>query len=872
MKKQFFRVKQLADQTFLKAEKSDIFNHGELHIADQKVEYLRAALSAITKKIAPNGVLADVEKLMKKNADYQLGATFLEESRQSRECPLFQNVLKECGSMEQQLARDYAEHEKKIEELVYTPLESVMENDFPNILKHKHNLRKYCLDKDSASNRYQSTGKENVREDMEEADTKVEQTRDALATDMFSVLARENEISQYILQFLKLQRSYHEGALKSLQNLIPELEKKIGDSPVRRVFGTSLHEHLRITGKRIAYPLEICVTALREYAMSEEGLFRVAAGASKVKRLRASIDSGCFSVLVPEYRDAHVLASLLKLYLRELPEPLLTYHLHKEWIEAIQVPENERLNLVKDTIDKLPRENRDNLSFLFQFLSKLTKHPENKMSASNIAIVLSPNLLWDKRESYNMDIGNCVTINMLVELFIKESDVLFPEDTTSYVNLPPEIFLDEDLSYYRGSHATAEQTAGSPRPNLRKKKSAPVPPSIGRPLEVSNSVGRQQEVSNSVGRMQEVSISMGRKQEVPPCEGNDDNGAVKVSPLPEAKVRTAVPRTGEMPRKVISTNENAHHTQKQPSHKLDRATMTEDLKAHQQRVPPKPTERTFTTSIVHKVNHHQQQSNTANHQQQQSNTGNQRQQQSNTGSSPVAHHHQQQSNTANHHQQQSNTAHPQSVISDNKKETDSESVSLMVEEGQLRRKDLGIKPEIPARPSTLSGKPQMEADRVFRRTQCSVYNVADKQQPSYINIHGKPDLLRPGHDPNIDDKERFLKNGGEATDGDCANDSRHRIQNRTSCEDDDHPPAARDPPTNKMAAKSIENINRPGSNGQPKCDSNANATAGGPKASHARARSDGGMIDLERGGHGTAHFANRNLPKPSQPPPPPPEA
>lgn len=75
---------------------------------------------------------------------------------------------------------------------------------------------------------FKATGKETIKEDMEEADTKVEQSRDALATEMFNILSRENEFAEYILQFLKLQRIYHENALKNLQTLIPQLEKKIG--------------------------------------------------------------------------------------------------------------------------------------------------------------------------------------------------------------------------------------------------------------------------------------------------------------------------------------------------------------------------------------------------------------------------------------------------------------------------------------------------------------------------------------------------------------------------------------------------------------------------------------------------------------------
>lgn len=83
-----------------------------------------------------------------------MGNIFLEESRHQRECHLFQSILKESGIVEQQLARDYADYEIQVEELVFAPLHHVAENELPNILKLKHNLKKYCLDKDSASNRY----------------------------------------------------------------------------------------------------------------------------------------------------------------------------------------------------------------------------------------------------------------------------------------------------------------------------------------------------------------------------------------------------------------------------------------------------------------------------------------------------------------------------------------------------------------------------------------------------------------------------------------------------------------------------------------------------------------------------------------------
>lgn len=791
MKKQFFRVKQLADQTFLKAEKSEIFNHEELQIADQKVEFLRGALSAITKKIAPNGPTIDVEKLLKKTIEYQLGTTFMEESKQCRECPLFQIILRECGQVEQQLARDYADHELKVEELVYAPLQNVLENDFPNILKHKHNLRKYCLDKDSASNRYQASGKETLREDMEEADTKVEQSRDALATEMFSVLGKENEISEYILQLLKVQRSYHESALKNLQALIPQLEKRIGDSPVRRVFGTSLKEHLRITNKRLAYPLEICISALTEYGMSEEGLFRVAASTSKVKRLKASIDSGCFSVLIPEYRDVHILASLLKLYLRELPEPLLTYHLHKDWLDAVQVPEIYRLEVVKEIVAKLPQENQDNLAYLFQFLSKLAKHPENKMTASNIAIVLSPNLLWNKHENLNVNIGNCVTVNILVELLIKESDQLFPDDASKYVSLM-EIFQEEDNSNnFKASNSNLDSSwMDSPKPNQRKKKSAPVPP-ITNSKTVEGSSKLIPASPKNLSKHEDVHISAPQLNSAPSTQVIRTEESFQQVPAsqnslketkPEAAPRSllvkttypsTLPRPNDAHKKVSSTKDGISQT----THKFDRGTMTEGAN----QPTNKAVDQKYTSSIYHKVN--------------------------------------------------------PTVIPDNKFED--------TDEVQIRRAEPSAKPEIPARPSSLR-----------TTAQCSVYNVANKQQPAYINIQGKTDTFQPGHDNKIADKERFLGHKSENRDSNhnSDNDSRTNSENsRNSLEIH----------KNEMV-KSVNSIEKTSDN----CDMN-NANQNIQKSSHTRARSDGGVIDLNRSvGLGTQ---GRNLSKPTQPPPPPPD-
>lgn len=211
----------------------------------------------------------------------------------------------------------------------------------------------------------------------------------------------------------------------------------------------------------------------------------------------------------------------------------------------------------------------------------------------------------------------------------------------------------------------------------------------------------------------------------------------------------------------------------------------------------------------------------------------------------------------------------QSVISDNKN-----TVSKFVEgidESQIRRKDPSVKPEIPARPSSLSMLKSSTEDGLLKRTQCSMYNVANKQQPSFINIQSKNELFQPGHDTQITEKERFLghkpdiaprDNHVGSINANCTIEVRSRSESNAS-----KPPVAQRENTlhvedpNKMV-KSNEQLNS--SSDQLNCDN------GNQKSSHTRARSDGGMIDFDRGSNLSLQAAPRNLNKPTQPPPPPP--
>lgn len=172
-------------------------------------------------------------------------------------------------------------------------------------------------------------------------------------------------------------------------------------------------------------------------------------GSSKVRRMKLSLDAGLFSVPLPrDYRDVHVVASVLKSYLRELPEPLLTYRLYESFMNASRQPtEQARLNSLWESIHLLPDANFQNLRYLIKFLSALTQNQStNKMTPSNLAIVVAPNLLWAADES-TFDMNVATVVNCVVELLIKHADWFFKDDLNFFTTFTKEDLIPDQCEY-----------------------------------------------------------------------------------------------------------------------------------------------------------------------------------------------------------------------------------------------------------------------------------------------------------------------------------------------------------------------------------------------------------------------------------------
>ncbi|KAM6297645.1 rho GTPase-activating protein 44 [Aegotheles albertisi] len=448
MKKQFNRMRQLANQTVGRAEKTEVLSEDLLQV-EKRLELVKQVSHSTHKKLTAclqgqQGV--DADKRSKKLPLTTLAQCLTEGSAVLGEDSLLGKMLRLCGEAEDKLAQELIHFELQVERDVIEPLFVLAEVEIPNIQKQRKHLAKLVLDMDSSRTRWQQSAKSSglasnlqpsgakadaLREEMEEAANRVEICRDQLSADMYNFVAKEVDYANYFQTLIEVQAEFHRKSLALLQNVLPQIKAQQEAWMEKPSFGKPLEEHLAVSGREIAFPVEACVTMLLECGMQEEGLFRVAPSASKLKKLKAALD--CCVVDVQEYSaDPHAIAGALKSYLRELPEPLMTFELYEEWIQASNIPEQEkRLQALWSACEKLPKANYNNIRYLIKFLAKLTEYQDtNKMTPSNVAIVLGPNLLWPQADGNMTEMMTTVSLQIvgIIEPLIQHADWFFPGD------------------------------------------------------------------------------------------------------------------------------------------------------------------------------------------------------------------------------------------------------------------------------------------------------------------------------------------------------------------------------------------------------------------------------------------------------------
>ncbi|CAF97752.1 unnamed protein product [Tetraodon nigroviridis] len=158
-----------------------------------------------------------------------------------------------------------------------------------------------------------------------------------------------------------------------------------------------------------------------------DGLYRVSGNLAIIQKLRYTVDRDeKVSLQDGKWEDIHVITGALKMYFRELPEPLFTYALFHDFVSAIKITDfKHRVQAIRDLVKQLPKPNHDTMQALFKHLRKVIDHgEENRMTTQSVAIVFGPTLLRPEIETFNMAV-HMVYQNQIVELILHEYESIF---------------------------------------------------------------------------------------------------------------------------------------------------------------------------------------------------------------------------------------------------------------------------------------------------------------------------------------------------------------------------------------------------------------------------------------------------------------
>ncbi|KAI5613383.1 rho GTPase-activating protein 25 isoform X1, partial [Silurus asotus] len=199
------------------------------------------------------------------------------------------------------------------------------------------------------------------------------------------------------------------------------------------VFGKSLADILvyekKFGARSVPMLIEKCADFIREHGLDEEGIFRLPGQENQVKHFREAFDAGERPSFPPD-TDVHTVASLLKLYLRELPEPVVPWTQYQDFLDssvALDPTTAARKEKLEKQISLLPKANYNLLSYTCRFLFEVQQHSKvNKMSVENLATVMGVNLFKPQVEDAFSMMKGTPMIQKVMTVMIRHHELLFP--------------------------------------------------------------------------------------------------------------------------------------------------------------------------------------------------------------------------------------------------------------------------------------------------------------------------------------------------------------------------------------------------------------------------------------------------------------
>ncbi|XP_027623002.1 rho GTPase-activating protein 29 [Tupaia chinensis] len=274
------------------------------------------------------------------------------------------------------------------------------------------------------------------------------------------------------------------------------------------LFGADFTQVAKKEPDGIPFILKICASEIENRALCLQGIYRVCGNKVKTEKLCQAFENGMHLVDISEF-SSHDICDVLKLYLRQLPEPFVLFRLYKEFIDLAKeiqhvneehetkkdTPEDKKwpntcieINRIllksKDLLRQLPASNFNSLHYLIIHLRRVVDHAEeNKMNSKNLGVIFGPSLIRPRPTTAPVTISSLAEYSSqarLVEFLISYSQKIFdgslqPQDVGSTgVTAPhvdPSCLLKPLLSEERDQEHSVKSLFFSSKEDMRSADS-----------------------------------------------------------------------------------------------------------------------------------------------------------------------------------------------------------------------------------------------------------------------------------------------------------------------------------------------------------------------------------------------------------------
>ncbi|XP_056277800.1 rho GTPase-activating protein 29-like isoform X2 [Pseudoliparis swirei] len=220
-----------------------------------------------------------------------------------------------------------------------------------------------------------------------------------------------------------------------------------------QLFGIDFVQAAKNSADGIPFIIKKCTSEIESRALNIKGIYRVNAAKSRVEKLCQAFENGKDLVELSDL-SPHDISNVLKLYLRQLPEPLIQYRYYNDIIglakecqrvivEEVGKPQSTQpgqkggasiqlhkvILKIRDLLRQLPTANYRTLRFLIAHLNRVTEQAEeNKMTASNLGIIFGPTLVKPRQTDAEVSLSSLVDYPyqaLMVELLVRHFHTVF---------------------------------------------------------------------------------------------------------------------------------------------------------------------------------------------------------------------------------------------------------------------------------------------------------------------------------------------------------------------------------------------------------------------------------------------------------------